>query len=73
MNEFVADLHFRHQELWRTVEGNDSRELPRKLTTYQAWFASPFVDKSRSAARMLRYLYLDLSKHVVRNISRFCL
>jgi uncharacterized protein (DUF2461 family) len=48
MNELVADLHFRHQELWRTVEGNDSRELPRKLTTYQAWFASPFIDYARS-------------------------
>jgi hypothetical protein len=24
MNEFVADLHFRHQGMWRVVEENDT-------------------------------------------------
>jgi hypothetical protein len=43
MNEFIADLRFRHQEVWRAIEGNDPREQPSKLATYQAWFASPFV------------------------------
>ena len=61
MNEFVADLRFRHQEILRAIEENDPREQLCKLTMYQAWFASPFVDKSRSAARLPRYLYLDLS------------
>ena len=55
MNEFVADLRFRHQEVWRAIEGNDPREQPSKLATYQAWFASPFVEKSWSAARVPRY------------------
>ena len=71
LNEFVADLRFRHQEVWRAIEGNDPREQPNKLTTYQAWLASPFVKNARTAVRVPRYLYLDLSKHVVRNISRF--
>ena len=70
-NDFVAELRFRHQEVWRAIEGNNPREQLCKLTTYQAWFASPFVEKSRSAARLPRYLYLDISKHVIRNISRF--
>ena len=69
MNEFVAD--FRHQGVWRVIEGNDPREQPSKLATNQAWFASPFIENARSAVRVPRYLYLDLSKHVVRNISRF--
>jgi len=71
MIEFVADLRFRHQEVWRAIEGNDPREQPGKLTTYQAWFASPLVENTRFAARLPRYLYLDLPKHVIRNISRF--
>ena len=71
MQEFVADLRFRQQTVWRALEGHDPRNQPDKLTTYQAWFASPFVGNARSAARVPRYLHLDLSKHVVRNISRF--
>ena len=35
------------------------------LTFGQAWFASPFVKNARTAVRVLRYFYLDLSKHVV--------
>ena len=31
LNEFVADLRFRHQEVWRAIEGNDPREQPNKL------------------------------------------
>jgi CHAD domain-containing protein len=73
MNEFVADLRFRHQEVWRVVEGNDTREQPSKLTTYQARFAFPFIDNARSAARVLKYLYLNFSEHVMRIVSRFCL
>ena len=73
LNEFVADLRFCHQEVWRAIEGVDPREQPNKLATYQAWFASPFHERFRSAARLPRYLYLNLSKHVMRNMSRFCL
>ena len=43
MQEFVADLRFRHQAVWRAIEGHDPRGQPSKLTAYQAWFASPFV------------------------------
>ena len=71
MQEFVADLRFRHQAVWRAIEGHDLRGQPSKLTAYQAWFASPFVKNARSAARVPRYLHLDLSKHVVRSIGRF--
>ena len=71
MQEFVTDLHFCHQAVWRALEGNDPRSQPSKLTSYQAWFASPFVKNARSAVRVSKHL--DLSKHVVRNISRFCL
>ena len=71
MQEFVADLRFRHQAVWRALEGNDPRGQPSKPAIYQTWFASPFPNNARSAARVPRYFHLDLSKHVVRNISRF--
>ena len=70
-NNIPTNLRFRHHEVWRAIEGVDPREQSNKLATYQAWFASPFNERFRSAARVPRYLYLDLSKHVVRNISRF--
>jgi hypothetical protein len=54
MQEFVADLRFRHQAVWRAIEGHDPRGQPSKLTAYQAWFASPFVKNARSAARVPR-------------------
>jgi len=38
-----------------------------KMATYHSWFAIPL---SRNE-RMPRYLHLDLSRHVMRNISRF--
>jgi hypothetical protein len=71
LNEIVVDLPCRPQKVCKAIEGNEPREQPNKLATYQAWFASPFVENARSAARVPRYLYLDLSKHVVHNISRF--
>ena len=36
MQEFVANLHFCQQAVWRALEGHDPRSQPDKLTTYQA-------------------------------------
>ena len=42
-----------------------------KLATYHSWFAIPFSRNERMPINVPRYLHLDLSKHVMRNISRF--
>ena len=42
-----------------------------KLATYHFWFAIPFSRNERMPINVPRYLHLDLSKHVMRNISRF--
>jgi len=42
-----------------------------KLATYHSWFAIPFSRNERMPIYVPRYLHLDLSKHVMRNISRF--
>ena len=60
MQEFVTDLRFGHQAVWKALEGNDPRGQPSKLTSYQAWFASPIVKNARSAAKVPKYLHLDL-------------
>ncbi len=58
-------------------------ESDNKLVTYHSWFACPLLDlqaDSRTRVRNggaplipSRYLHLDLPKHVMRNVSRFCL
>ena len=42
-----------------------------KLATYHSWFAIPFSRNERTPINVPRYLHLNLSKHVMRNISRF--
>ena len=44
-----------------------------KLATYHSWFAIPFSRNERMPINVPRYLHLDLSKHAMCNISRFCL
>ena len=41
-----------------------------KLATYHSWFAIPFSSNERMPTSVSQYLHLDLSKHVMRNISR---
>ena len=42
-----------------------------KLATYHSWFAIPFFRDERMPINVPPYFHLDLSKHVMRNISRF--
>ena len=42
-----------------------------KLATYHSWFAIPSSRNERMPNNVPQYLHLDLSKHAMRNISRF--
>jgi hypothetical protein len=43
-----------------------------KLATYHSWLATPFSRNDERASTILvpRYLHLNLSEHVMRNVSR---
>jgi len=41
-----------------------------KLATYHSWFAIPFSGNERMPTTVPRCVHLDLSKNVMRNVSR---
>ncbi len=55
--------------------GADPRTHAHKKATYCAWMASPLKPSTAWDPPHLlpRYLQLELSRHVLRNIARFCL
>ena len=64
-------LKHRMRGAWRDAELVDPNKHNNKLATYHSWFAIPFSRNERMPINVPRYLHLDLSKHVMRNISRF--
>eukprot|EP00983_Pelagomonas_calceolata_P047243 1140546-Pelagomonas_calceolata.AAC.1 len=70
IQEFTDDLRHRLRAVWREFEGVNPRDTFCKLATYQSLFAVPFDHNVRAPARLLRHMHLDLSQHVMRNVSR---
>ena len=71
MQDFTADLKHRMRGVWRDAELVDPNTHNNKLATYDSWFAIPFSRNERMPINVAWYLHLDLSKHFMRNISRF--
>jgi len=71
MQEFTADLKHRMRGVWRDAELVDPNTHNKKMATHHSWFAIPFSRNERMPINVPRYLHLNLSKHVMRNISRF--
>eukprot|EP00983_Pelagomonas_calceolata_P007266 236522-Pelagomonas_calceolata.AAC.1 len=71
IQEITDDLRHRSRTVWRDVEGVNPRETYSELETYQSIFAVPFDHNVRAPARLPRHVHLDLSQHVVRNVSCF--
>ena len=71
MQEFTADLKHRMRGVWRDAELVDPNTHNNKLAIYHSWFAIPFSRNERMPINVPRYLHLNLSKHVMRNIRRF--
>jgi hypothetical protein len=57
--------------VWRDAELVDPNTHNYKLATYHSWYAIPFPRNDRTPINVPQYLHLNLSKHVMRNISRF--
>ena len=70
MQEFTADLKHRMRGVWRDAELVDPNTHNNKLATYHSWFATPFSRNERMPTIVPRYLHLNLSKHVMRYVSR---
>ncbi len=61
--------------VWRELDSADPRTHAQKLATYHAWMALPLKPSNvRGPLHVLpKYLELELSRHVLRDIARFCL
>jgi len=75
LQDFVVDLRERLYAVWRELDGADPITHAQKLATYHAWMALPLKPSNvRGPPRFLpRYLKLELSRNVLRNVARFCL
>ena len=51
--------------------GGPNTHINKLATINHSWFAIPFSINERMPTTVPQYLHLDLSKHVLRNISRF--
>ncbi len=69
----MVDLRERLRAVWRELDGADPRTHAHKLATHHAWMALPLKPSNvRGPPHALpRYLELELSRHVLRNIARF--
>ena len=70
MQKVTAGLKHRVRGVWRDTELVDPNTHNNKLATYHSWFATPFARNERMPTIVPQYLHLDLSKHVMRNVSR---
>ena len=68
MQEFTADLKHRMRGVWRDTELVNPNTHNNKLAPDHSWFATPFSINERMPTIVPRYLHLDLSKHVMRNV-----
>ncbi len=73
LQDLVVDLRERLRAVCRELDGADPRTHAQKLATYHAWMALPLKPSNvRGPSHLLpRYLELELSRHVLRNIARF--
>ena len=71
LQEFVGDLRYRQQRVWREAAGLSPREVSRKVVSYQSWCGRPLVATGGAPFTIPPYLYKDLDRHVLRNVSRF--
>eukprot|EP00983_Pelagomonas_calceolata_P004265 138911-Pelagomonas_calceolata.AAC.1 len=60
----------RQQKIWREAVALSPREVNRKAVTYHRWCGKP-LDQMARAHCTPSYLFKDLEKGVMRNVSRF--
>ena len=73
LQNFAADVRYRHQTVWRAADGLDPRMHGKKSVAYQNWFAVPMRCEGEKGPLMPLpgYMRTDLPKQVRRNVSCF--
>ena len=73
LNDLIPDLRARQVRVWRDVADVDPCVVNKKLAAYEHWMAMPLQTNFNYSPVMSlpRYLRLDLSRHVQRNVSCF--
>ncbi len=68
LQDFVGDLREQLRAVWRELDGADPRTHAHKLATYRAWMALLLKPSTVGPHLLPRYIQLELSRHVIRNI-----
>ena len=74
LKDFIPDLRFRQQTVWRVAESEAPCEASGKLPVYHHWFAVPLSSNNmccKCPACLPYFLTLDLPRHVSRHVSCF--
>jgi len=76
IQEFADDLRLRLRNVWNTAAADDAAadaiSAPQNsVSLYQSYFGVPFHPNIRAPVRTPRHMSLNLSGHVLRNVSRF--
>ena len=71
IQEFICDLRHRQQKVWIEADGVCPRAVNKKAVTYHKWCGSSECGPRGSPYCIPSYLFKDVDKHVLRNVSRF--
>eukprot|EP00983_Pelagomonas_calceolata_P023185 730141-Pelagomonas_calceolata.AAC.1 len=68
MQDFLRDLKYRQQKVWREADALSPREVNRKAVTYHHWCGNPLNQTARTPFCIPSYyLFKDLDKGGMRN------
>eukprot|EP00983_Pelagomonas_calceolata_P010336 335670-Pelagomonas_calceolata.AAC.1 len=71
MQDFIGDLRYRQQKVWKEADALSPREMNRKVVTYHHWHGKPFNQTAHAPFCIPFHLFKDLDKEVRSNVSRF--
>jgi hypothetical protein len=72
LQEFANDLRLRLRKVWNTDSHALHLPMPRdSVAIYKAFFGVPFPSSVRAPMGTPHHMYLNLSRHVLRNVNRF--
>eukprot|EP00983_Pelagomonas_calceolata_P073905 1152321-Pelagomonas_calceolata.AAC.1 len=67
MQDFLGDLRYRQQKVWREADALSPREVNRKAVTYYHWCGVPSNQTACTPLCIPSYLFKNLDKGVMRN------
>eukprot|EP00983_Pelagomonas_calceolata_P004810 157091-Pelagomonas_calceolata.AAC.2 len=70
MQDFKGDLRYRQRKVWQEADALSPREKKRKAVAYHHWRRKPLNQSARFPFCIPSYLFKDLNKQAMRNMSR---